>query len=339
MNLEEVLDPEYGLQQDEWSLTKPTFGDEGQLQVIGWSGRNKTVNGAKYYVLKCMGCLADEDLFGESYFKSTKRHLTEGKLPCGCGRSPRWSISQYSVLCRRKAEELGYIFSGFNGGWSSGQTKIKMICTLHGHWESATIHSLMMGRGCPVCAIGIRVKHAVNRNTIEDNLVIKSLYDTGHFHPKTEFWRSNREDIRGNKTSYWFMHCPECGETGEATKRSLLLGCKSCGCSIHNQKEAYINLIKDFQNQVIALKFGIARNSSQRAKQQNAKSVYELHQYQVYKFPDVASCKKAERECKKELECGVVLKRDMPDGYSETTWVYNLDKIREIYERNGGILD
>jgi hypothetical protein len=27
----------------------------------------------------------------------------------------------------------------------------------------------------------------------------------------------------------------------------------------------------------------------------------------------------------------------MPDGYTETTWVYNLDKIVEIYERNGGL--
>lgn len=45
---------------------------------------------------------------------------------------------------------------------------------------------------------------------------------------------------------------------------------------------------------------------------------------------------KAERECLQELECGVVLKRDMPDGYTETTWYYNLEKIIQIYERNGG---
>lgn len=35
MNLEDVIDPEYGLQQDEWSLSKPTFGKENQLEVIG----------------------------------------------------------------------------------------------------------------------------------------------------------------------------------------------------------------------------------------------------------------------------------------------------------------
>jgi hypothetical protein len=52
----------------------------------------------------------------------------------------------------------------------------------------------------------------------------------------------------------------------------------------------------------------------------------------------VEQCKKAERECKKELETGVVLKRDMPDGYSETTWAYNIGKVKDIYERNGGVL-
>ena len=41
MNLEDVLDPEYGLQQDAWSLSKPTFGEEGQLEVVGWSGKSK----------------------------------------------------------------------------------------------------------------------------------------------------------------------------------------------------------------------------------------------------------------------------------------------------------
>ena len=88
----------------------------------------------------------------------------------------------------------------------------------------------------------------------------------------------------------------------------------------------------------VAIKFGVAKDSVKRTKQQNLKSSYEVSNHQTYEFPTVQQCKKAERECKMELERGVVLKRDMPDGYTETTWVYNLDKIIEIYERNGGIL-
>ena len=45
MNLEDVLDPEYGpvnsvhsLQQDDYSLSGVRFGDEGQIEVVGWRG-------------------------------------------------------------------------------------------------------------------------------------------------------------------------------------------------------------------------------------------------------------------------------------------------------------
>lgn len=50
MNLEDVIDPAYGLQQDEWSLSKPKFGEHGQLEVVGWSGRE---HNKKWYILRC----------------------------------------------------------------------------------------------------------------------------------------------------------------------------------------------------------------------------------------------------------------------------------------------
>ena len=99
-----------------------------------------------------------------------------------------------------------------------------------------------------------------------------------------------------------------------------------------------MNLVVDVHDVVVAIKFGIARDSKQRIRQQNSRSVYRLKQHSVYTFPSVAECKKAERECKEELDCGIVLKRDMPNGYTETTWLYNLEKIEEIYKRNGGLL-
>lgn len=133
------------------------------------------------------------------------------------------------------------------------------------------------------------------------------------------------------------MFCPVCGETGESTSVNLQRGHRSCACNTQNQQESYINWIIDSHGTVVAIKFGIASDSKRRVKQQNSKSVYTIKQHSVYQFPDVTSCKKAERVCKQELECGIVLKRDMPDGWTETTWTYNLDKIIEIYERGGGI--
>ena len=40
MNLEDLID-ENGLQQDEWSLTNPVFGEDGQLEVVGYNGKKK----------------------------------------------------------------------------------------------------------------------------------------------------------------------------------------------------------------------------------------------------------------------------------------------------------
>lgn len=66
MNLSELID-DNGLQQDEWSLTKPKFGKEGQLEVVGWGGRFKSI-GVKFYILKCKKCNQDTELFGEGVF-------------------------------------------------------------------------------------------------------------------------------------------------------------------------------------------------------------------------------------------------------------------------------
>lgn len=330
MNLEDVLDPEYGLQQDEWSLSKPTFVDEGQLKVIGWSGKQESNSSVKYYILKCSKCCQDSELFGEGYFRMPKANLIKKAIPCGCSRKPYWSKDQFHTLCSRKAVELGYTFLGFTGEWRGSRTKMWMFCEKHGEWKSGDIANFMRGTGC----VGCKIDNLAKINTKPDNQMITSFFNSKSFALGTKFWRSSRKNNNAAKV-YWFMTCPDCGETGESTSSCLQEGKRPCACSKQRQQECYINWITDGDSKV-ALKFGVANNSKQRIKAQNRVSSYEVKQYQVYKFPDVASCKKAERECKKELECGILLKRDMPDGYSETTWVYNLSKIQDIYKRNGG---
>ena len=332
MNLEDVLDPEYGLQQDDYSLSGVVFGEEGQIEVVGWSGRSK--GGGKLYILKCNKCSQDGELFGEGYFRSRKDNLVSGKVPCGCGRSPRWSKEQYAVLCKRKATELGHTFLGFVGEWKGRNTKTKMLCEKHGDWGSGSINTLINnGQGCPGCGIeavgGAKVK--------PDDVMIASFHESGAFHPETKFWRSERTNSRGHR-SYWHMSCPECGESGESKSNNLQQGKRPCACNMHRQQECYINWLIDNHNNAVAIKFGIARNSKQRIKSQDRHSAYTLKQHSIYVFPSVQACKKAERECKKELETGVVLKRDMPDGYSETTHAYNIGRVKTIYERNGGVL-
>jgi hypothetical protein len=166
----------------------------------------------------------------------------------------------------------------------------------------------------------------------------KRFISEGGFNPDTEFTilgSSVDHESPGNGT-VWQYTCSECNQVAVSTTSCLLAGKRSCGCSLHRQKQAYINLLVDCDT-IVAIKFGIARDSKQRVKQQDSKSAYTLKQHSVYVFPSVQQCKQAERECKKELETGVVLKRDMPDGYSETTWAYNIGRVKDIYERNGGV--
>jgi hypothetical protein len=321
------------LSQDDWSSAMPRFGEDNRLCVMGWSG--KTVNGSrgnKLYIVKCDICSQDPELFGEGYFRIRKAEIKRNQMPCGCSRNPHWTKEQYIVLCKRKAEELGYTFLGFEGEWKGHRTKIRMLCEKHGEWGHGIINGFLnSSQACTKCGYTL----ASELKLKPDEVMIASFFASGAFHSDTKFWRSDRQNSQGCKV-YWFMACPECSEVGESQSNGLQMGQRPCGCSKNRQRQAYVNLIEDGNTQV-AIKFGIANNSLSRIKVQDRLSVYSVRQHSVYTFPNVTSCKQAERECKEELECGIVLKRDFPDGYTETTWVYNLDKIIEIYERNGGI--
>jgi len=329
MNLKDLISDK-GLQKDEWSQQVSLLGKDTQLEVVGHDN-GKGSN--KFYILKCHECSKDPDLFGEGYFKCLKSNLLKGSVPCGCGSHPLWTVAQYTILCSRKASELGYTFLGFEGKWLNQKTNTRMLCDKHGEWVSGIVATLVnVGRGCPACQLTTISKV----NTKPDDVMIQSFFDSGAFHPDTKFWRSDRLNNMGHKI-YWHVFCPECGGQGESQSSGLQQGRRSCFCNVQRQQQAYVNLVMDDTN-VVAIKFGIARNSVKRAKQQNTKSLYKIIQHSFHEFPDTASTKKAERECKQELECGVLSKYDMPDGHTETTWAYNLEKIIEIYERNGGIL-
>ena len=329
MDLNELVETDAGLLQDEWSLSRPRFGKENQLEVIGWSGKSKSGN--KYYILKCSDCSGDSELFGEGHFRSVKGFLTGGGIPCGCSSAHKWTNKQYEILCERKSKQKNYKFMGFTGEWKGKDTKISLVCEIHGKWDSGTISSFLHSNmGCPPC--GRISASSMIRKSDED--MISSFFSSGAFHPDTKFWRSDRLNSQGAKV-YWKVHCPVCSKYSETTSNELQRGCVSCDCNNQRQKECYINLIFD-GCEVKAIKFGIACNSKRRASQQNSSSVYKIKQHVVYSFSSVEDCKKAENDCKLEIECGILSKIDMPDGYTETTHYSNLDKIIEIYERNGG---
>lgn len=330
MNLEDVIDPEYGLQQDTFSEGRPRFGDQGQLEVIGWSGRQ---HANKFYILKCSTCAQDPELFGTGVFKCLRGGLIRGRVSCGCSRTHMWSEQQYATLCSRKAAERGYTFLGWSDEFLGRRTKTRMLCDKHGEWGTASINSLIHnGCGCPGC----RVDAVVSVTRKPDDTMLASFFASGQFPEGTKFWRGDRVGKDGGR-KYWYVHCPECSYVGESQSDSLQKGYRPCLCSPARQQQAYINWIVDDKNKLLALKFGIANVAKQRVKQQNARCIYEVRPYLIYNFPTKKQCLAAERECKETLLCGILSQEEMPDGHTETTCPSNLARIKSIYEKHGGV--
>jgi hypothetical protein len=318
--------------QDSFSANNPRFGKMNQLEVRGYLPVKQ--NGITKYIVKCHICSKDTELYGDGIFYISKGSLDSGHVPCGCSYNPKMTTEQWGIVVSRHADNRGYTFRGFLGEWDSQRTKLSLICPKHGEWGSATIGNFVAnGHGCPSCANDV----VGETKKKPDDIMVKSFFDSGAFHPDTKFWRSLNRASYGNRV-LWCVECPDCGVIGESVDHNLRKGCRPCACNNQRQQECYINWIVDNRNNAVGIKFGIARDSKRRVKDQNRQSIYEIRQYQVYTFPTVQQCKAAERECKKELICGVISKTDMLDGWTETTCTSNLARVKSIYEKNGGVL-
>lgn len=333
MNFEEVVKESGGLRQDEWSMLCLTFGEQNQLKVVGWSGRVTTNKyGHKFYIVYCSICSKDAELFGDGYFRSQKKHLVSGTVPCGCSYKYRWSKNQYSVLCRRRAEEMGFNFLDFSKESVTLNTKIKLLCKDHGMWRSNTVGNLLHHScGCPECRLD-KIRVAKKK---PDDIMISSFLSTGAFSEGTLFSRTKRKTKQGQGI-YWEVLCPDCGTTGESTSGNLQSGQRPCACSGLTQREAYISYIMD-NNQCLAIKFGVTNRAGGRNKEQNRGCVYDVVLKEVWEFPSTEKCRRAEKACYNLLDRGILLKDEMPDGYTETTYPRNLDTIRYLYKKYGGI--
>lgn len=126
------------LEQDEFSLGRPTFGKENQLTVIGWKGKS---GANKYYVVRCSECAKDPELFGDGIFKINKGHLCRGSIPCNCSSHyTNIDAHQYSVRITRECKVRNLVFHGFIGDFLGVKTRVKLECQKHGIWETSNIY-------------------------------------------------------------------------------------------------------------------------------------------------------------------------------------------------------
>lgn len=55
------------IHEDNWSATRPKFGLDRQLTVVGWTGFSRA--GGKHYIVHCSKCSEDPEMFGDGVFQ------------------------------------------------------------------------------------------------------------------------------------------------------------------------------------------------------------------------------------------------------------------------------
>ncbi|EBE4279877.1 GIY-YIG nuclease family protein [Salmonella enterica subsp. enterica] len=103
-------------------------------------------------------------------------------------------------------------------------------------------------------------------------------------------------------------------------------GCKYC-CTSAFRKDKPVNFyIQTLDDRYI--KFGVTnRNVKRRMIEQQRESVFSHELVTSYRFVNGEYADKLERLIKKRFKCGVVNRRDMRDGYTETLPINELSKL------------
>lgn len=301
------------------------FGDSGHLTVIGWFGERVGTN--KKYTVSCSVCSLDSEMYGIGEFLITKSHLLSNKIPCGCSPLYRRNPTQSEILIKRVCGK-DYHFICWAEPYKGKETKMILLNCSYGISSTVTIHNFLSGQRC-------RLKSVANMDNKQDyNSAVVDFFESGSFHKETLFTRSERKTKQGYNL-YWRVRCGYCEETYESLSSNLKAGCCGCSCSRRRHLYSYIHSIQGGE----FIKFGIStkRDQTHRLERQSKKSGKIIESIGSWEFSSVSECRLAEQSCKSVMECCVMTKDEMPDGFTETTYYENIDLIESIYELHGGV--
>lgn len=329
MDLEELLvESEGGMIQD--SMQGTTLGT---LTVLGRiCKRRESGRSVSMTVVECSVCKEDYELFGQGVFKIHRGHLMAGIKPCGCGIRTRWTEDQYKILCERAASQVGLEFNGWIGDYNKNTTRVALSCPVHGEIDSKSVYHFIAAKsGCKECWYEV----APLLQPKPDAEMIEGFFASESFPQNTVFYRSERKSSTGKKV-YWYVECPDCGVIGESVSSDLKAGKRPCHCSARMPKYSYLLLLLE-SGTPVCLKLGVTSNFKRRFKDLSNHSKYDVELVGLWEYMTPAECRRAELECLRNIECGVLTKEVLTNGYTETTALQNLEEIIEIFEENGGI--
>lgn len=121
-------------------------------------------------------------------------------FPCGCGKSPRWSKSQWMVRLMRELKSKGYTFIRLKEEAKVFSNTKVVFRNLHEVREDLTVSQLLSGHGASIKESRDKLSKS---KTFKDDIHIQKFLKSGSFPEGTIF-------ERGGKKNLWIVHCPIC---------------------------------------------------------------------------------------------------------------------------------
>lgn len=294
--------------------------EDGRLEVLGYIEHSRH---GKIYLVHCKICAEDIEQYGDGNFKIYDSNILKGVVPCGCYKRYQLSDAQLTLRLQRVSagNKIKFVKLAEN---LNGKRRAVFLCEEHGEYVTV-YHNYLAGKGCRKC---------VKNNLKSDDVMIAGFRNSGVFSEDTSFTRSSKINSIGVKV-YWDVVCGICSEAYTSTGQHLKQGKQGCSCSSKAIRYAYVLRVDDGCQSYI--KFGISKNPTRRTREHLNGTNLDVSMIGVWEFPSSQTCKDAETEAKRVFECGVLDRNIWPDGWTETSFSYNLEPLCHLYQNYGGV--
>lgn len=206
------------------------------LECVGTVHRKTRTSYKNDFLVKCHTCALDPELFGDATWPVSRANHRKGVIPCGCGRTPKWTEKQTRLRVERTCEHKGYTINGWQESWDGIRTRIDLTCQKDGYTWNTCVGDILnkTRRGCSLC------KAVKGRMSEED--YIARWESSGNF-PNGSFRRLFGETAgKAKLRPFWSYTCSVCADdeytkaglcTGEFRARAgtLDVGHQPCRCS------------------------------------------------------------------------------------------------------------
>lgn len=275
----------------------------------------------------------DEHIFQTTYTKLVKR----GTGCHHCCKTTRISTDEAIKNVLQICEETNFkLVKEFE--YTNNMTKIQIQCIEDGYiWDTNYANFTRGKQCCPRC-VGLET---LTQEEAEAN-VLSTAYERGYF--------LYQPYLHNGVSTKIHIECSKDGTQWSPTYETFVRRKNGCPtCAGKEQTFAYINTIQKKHNntsELIGFKYGVETVLGSRTKRQNSCSIYEISRLTTFVFEHTNNCKAAENECStifknKNMKLfgthGIIPKDEMSDGFTETTLPEDLNLIREIYIKHGGV--